>query len=331
MRRLAALVLVGAMPLGLAAGGASGESRQLRVGLVLDDTFVSRAYQRLPLEGLQRAVRELHVQGKVIASKPVGGYLPSFSALARQKYDLIIALGQNQARDLDAAAQKFPSRRFLILDTAWGELEHRPKNVVGSAWQVQDPAYLAGYLAALMEKRRPGKDVIGSVGGFPIPAVKTYIAGFEAGARKADPGITMLRGYARDFFNPAKCKAVALSEIAKGARVILNVAGACGPGALEAAKEKGVWGIGVDVDQSFLGPHILTSVTKRWDVDVFETVEALVQGRLRTGRSSVWDLHNGAVGLGKISPKVPRSFVRQVERVRAQIVAGRIKVPSTLN
>ena len=151
-----------------------------------------------------------------------------------------------------------------------------------------------------MERRRPGKDVIGSVGGLKIPPVDASIAGYEAGARKADPGITTLRGYAFNFFDPAKCRAVALSQIARGAGAVFNVAGACGLGTLQAAKEKRVWGIGVDVDQSFLGPHILTSVLKRFDVEVYAT---LVQGRLKTGGNKVWSLRNRAVGLGKISPR----------------------------
>jgi basic membrane protein A len=70
---------------------------------------------------------------------------------------------------------------------------------------------------------------------------------------------------------------------------------------------------------------------KRFDVQVYATVDALVQGRLKTGSSKVWDLRSGAVGLGKISPKVPRSLVRQVESIRKQIVAGKIKVPSTFS
>jgi basic membrane protein A len=140
----------------------------------------------------------------------------------------------------------------------------------------------------------------------------------------------MLRTYANDFLNPEKCKSVALSQVAKGAGAVLNVAGTCGLGTLDTAKEKGVWGIGVDVDQSFLGPHILTSVLKRFDVQIYDTVRALVQGKLRTGGNAVWDVRNGAVGLGKISPKVPRSFVLEVEQVRRQIAAGEIEVPSTL-
>lgn len=102
-------------------------------------------------------------------------------------------------------------------------------------------------------------------------------------------------------------------------------------GALAAAKAKGVWGIGVDEDQSFLGPHILTSVLKRLDIATYEAIRDLREGRFRTGRSAVFRLRDGGVGLGKISPGVPRAFVAQVERIRRQIIAGKIKnIPTTV-
>ena len=211
------------------------------------------------------------------------------------------------------------------------DLPHKPKNVRGGLFAAQEPSYLVGYLAALMEKRRPGEDVIGSVGGYKIPTVDAYIAGYQAGARKADPGITTLNRYSSNFVNSAKCRPVALGEIGRGAGVVFQVASACGKGALQAAKEKGVWGIGVDIDQSSLGPHILTSAIKRLDVAVFQTVKACQQGTFKTGGDVVFDLRNGGVGLGKISPKVPRAFLRQVEGIRRQIAAGQIKVPTSLS
>ena len=112
---------------------------------------------------------------------------------------------------------------------------------------------------------------------------------------------------------------------------MFDVAGLCGLGVLQAAKERHAWGIGVDVDQSFLGPQVLTSVLKgAHGQDVFLTIEAFVEGKLKTGGDLQWNLDNGAVGLGAISAKVPRAFVRQLERIRGQIAAGKIKVPATL-
>lgn len=282
------------------------------------------------LLGFEKAVRRFKVAARVVEFDPRQGATPTLTRLARQQYDLIIVglvRGPPDVESVLTVARRFPGVKFVFTDppllTKW------PKNVQGSIWRVEQPAYLAGYLAGLMERRRPGKDVVGSVGGIPLPPVQAFILGFEAGAKAADPGITLLRGYTNDFLNPARCKSVALAEIAKGAGVVFNVAGLCGLGTLDAVEESGVWGVGVDVDQSFLGPHILTSVLKRFDTEVYATVRALVAGRLKTGVNAVWDLQNGAVGLGKISPKVPRAFLRQLDRVRAAIAAGKITVRTT--
>jgi len=127
-----------------------------------------------------------------------------------------------------------------------------------------------------------------------------------------------------------KGRSVALSQIAKGSRVVFQVANVCGLGALEAAGERGIWGIGVDVDQSHLGGHILTSAVIRMDVAVFDTIEELVRGTLETGRTSRFTLRNGGVGLGAISAGVPRSLEAQIEDVRAEIVAGKISIAGSV-
>jgi basic membrane protein A and related proteins len=323
---LAAVLAASVLP---AAESATGQ-RQLRVGLVLQSTAFNDPYESGAFAGFRRAVQELGVKGRVVSANPKAGPLPSILYLARQKYDLVIGIGFLEVGAVDAAARKFPGTKFAIIDSSLKDLPHRPKNVQGGVFAAEQAGYLAGYLAALMEKRRPGKDVIGSVAGYKLPTVDSYIAGYQAGAGKADPGIATLNGYSKNFTNPAKCKPVALDQIAKGAGVIFQVASACGDGALQIAKEQGVWGIGVDSDESSLGSHILTSAMKRLDVAVFNTVKALRQGTFRTGTDTVFNLRNGGVGLGKISPKVPRAFVQKVEAIRKQIIAGKIKVPSTL-
>ena len=327
-RRLLLATLVGVMLTVLAAGAGAG-SKQLQVGLVIQVgvTPSQRDVNGLVYRGFLRAVNELGVKGRVLQTSPQQGPSAALASLGRQKYDLIVA-GLDVPPDLlDAAAQRFPDSSFLITNAPYESLGHKPKNVQGFVFRAEEGAYLAGYLAALMEKRRPGKDVISSVGGIKIPNVDSLILGYQAGARKADPGITLLSGYSQNFVDPVKCRAVALSQIARGSGVVFNVAGACGLGTLEVAKEKGVWAVGVDVDQSYLGPHILTSVVGRLDVAIFAQIQLLTRGTFRTGGDTVYDLANGGVGLGKISSQVPSSFLHELDGIREQIVAGKIKVP----
>jgi basic membrane protein A len=304
--------------------------RRLRVGLVTEPAGIDHAYNHGAYLGLERAVRELGIRGRVLTPAPKEGYVPSLSLLARQRYDLVIGFGYRAAAAIDRVATGFPETRFAIIDVADDDPAHRPENVLGLAFSGEQAGYLAGYLAALVLTLAPGAEVVSSVGGERLPGVERWIAGYQAGARGANPRVTTLNGYTDDFWDPMKGRSVALSQIAKGSRVVFGVAGTCGLGALEAASDRGVWGIGVDLDQSHLGEHILTSALLRFDVAVFDTIEELVRGTLETGRTSRFSLENGGVGLGTISAAVPRSFRDELEDVRAEIVAGRIPIASSV-
>jgi basic membrane protein A len=304
--------------------------RRLRVGLVLEPTGIDNPYCRGAYLGLERAVRELAIRGRVLTPAPKEGYVPSLSLLARQKYDLVMGTGIWTASAIDRVATGFPETRFAIIDCAHHDRAHRPKNVLDLSFSEEQAGYLAGHLAALVLTLSPGKEVISSVGGQQVPSVERFIAGYQAGARGVNPRVATLNSYTDDFLDPVKGRSVALSQIAKGSRVVFQVASACGLGALEAARERGIWGIGVDVDQSHLGGHILTSAVKRLDVAVFDTIEELARGTLETGRTSRFSLRNGGVGLGTISAGVPRSLKAGIEDVRAEIVAGKIPIASSL-
>jgi basic membrane protein A len=240
-------------------------------------------------------------------------------------------MGSPQYGPVPAIAREFPDTKFLVPDASVRDLPSRAKNIQGTVFRSEQAGYLAGYMAGLMERRRPGRDVVGSVGGEPFPGVTRWIAGFQQGARRAAPGIVTLNAYSHDFTNPTKCRTVALGQIAKGAGAIFNVAGGCGYGALDAAKEKHVWGVGVDLDQSYLGRYVMTSAVNRLDVRIREAIEELARGRFKTGGDTVFDLRNGGVGLAKASPDVPATVLKEVERVRRQIIAGKIKVQGTPN
>ena len=304
--------------------------RRLRVGLVTESTGIENPYIHGAYLGLERAVRELGISGRVLTPAPKEGHVPSLSLLARQKYDLVIGFGPFAAPAIDRVAVGFPETRFASIDFAHDDLAHRPENVLGLVFQEEQAGYLAGHLAALVLTLSPGEEVISSVGGQRVPAVERFIAGFQAGARGANPRVTTLNSYTDSFHDPAKGKSFALSQIAKGSRVVFQVASTCGLGVLEAAKERGIWGIGVDVDQSDLGRHILTSAVKRLDVAVFDTTEELVRGTLETGRTSRFSLQNHGVGLGTISAAVPPSFRAELEDVKAEIVAGNIPISSSV-
>jgi basic membrane protein A len=310
---------------GSANGTTTSASSDVKVGLVTDTGGLNdRGFNHLAYLGVQQAKQQLGTSFRVFLSNSSSDYIPNLTKFAQLGYDLTIGVGFTEADAIDTAAHKFPKSKFAIVDVDQTSEPHKPPNLLGLLFKEQEVGYLAGYLAALEEKRRPGPDVIGSVGGQKQPPVDRFIAGYQAGAKAADPGIKVLNGYSQDFEDQQKCKEIALNQIASGAGVVFQVAGGCGLGALEAAKQEKVWGIGVDADQSFLGPHILTSATKRVDTAVFLAIKSVVDGKFKGGNVT-YGLKDNGVALGKISPKVPEADVKKVQQIRADIISGKIK------
>jgi basic membrane protein A len=304
------------------------ESTALKIGMVTDVGGLNdRGFNALAYQGLQQANRQLGVQIQVAESKSPADYVPNLASFARRGFDLVIGVGYTEIAAMGAAAKRFPDTHFAIVDVSNKDLTGAPPNVLGLLFHEEQVGYLAGYLAGLEAKRLPGPDVVSSVAGEKQPPVDRFIAGYQAGAKKADPGIKTINGYSQDFNDQSKCKAIALNQIAAGSVVVFQVAGGCGLGALDAARTEKVWGIGVDADQSFLGPHILTSATKKVDRAVFLAISAVRNGTFRGG-NAVYGLAQGGVGLGKISARVPESEIAAVARIRSLIVRGRIVPPT---
>ena len=300
-------------------------TKPLRVGLITDlGQLDDNGFNELAFRGLKRAETELGVKGRVIESASAADYIPNMTSLARAGYDLIIGVGFAQGDAVGKVAQRFPNVRFAIIDVDQAFVPGKPANVQGLLFREEEVGYLVGYLAGLEEARRDGSDVISAVGGMKEPPVDRFIAGYFAGAEKAAPGIKTILDYSQDWDDQAKCKELALNQIARGSNVIFQVAGGCGLGALNAAGERDRWGIGVDADQSFLGPHILTSAQKGVDAAVFLTIVSIGDGTWKGGGNSTYGLKEEGVGLGKVSPDVPQEDIEQVNAIKEQISEGGI-------
>ena len=180
-----------------------------------------------------------------------------------------------------------------------------------------------------MVKKQGGDQNIGVVGGVKIPPVDSFLAGYQAGAKKCNPGIKVLIGYSQDFIDQAKCKTVAQNQIDAGSQVEFNVAGPCGLGTLDAAKEAGIWGIGVDVDQAYLGKHILTSAVKRVDTRRVPRhqgrADRPVQGRQEP---RLQPEEQGRRRSARSARASRPSFLKTIAAFGRKIVAGKIKPPA---
>ncbi len=267
------------------AGTAKTEQDPFLAGVVSDvGRFNDKGFNQLALKGCKTGARKAKGTCRALESRATSDYIPNFVRLARDEADIMIATGFLLAEGTATVAKRFPDSKFAIVDYsakappfATPKGKSIVKNVVGLTFATNENSYMIGCLAAQVA-RRDGGNTISAVGGIKIPTVDIFIAAYRAGARKCVPGTQTLVDYSQEFVDQAKCTELATNQVDRGSKVVFAVAGGCGLGALDVAKQRGVWGVGVDNDQAFLGPHILTSAVKRVDVSV-DTVVTLGQER----------------------------------------------------
>jgi basic membrane protein A len=290
--------------------------------------FNDNGFNKNQLVGLNRAVRKVGGTAIPKVSHSQADYKPNYNAAIRAGANVVIAAGFLLDPTVKAYARQFPKVDFAITDDTYKDAGGG-KNVQGITYDTQQAGCLVGVLAAKMAEKM-GTKTIGAVGGIKIPPVDSYIAGYKYCADKVVPGTKVLDQYSNSFTEADKCASVAQNEMGQGAQVIFQVAGGCGIGALKAAGNAGKWGIGVDADEYGVAKNILTSALKKTDVGVYDVVVSVANGTFKGGSDILLDLKNNGVGVGKISPKVPKSWITLMNKYKADMIAGRVVPPATL-
>lgn len=265
-----------------------------------------------PLQGLGAAARDLGVHTVTLWN---GQY-----ERAARTSDLVLLAATPDPRAYEAIAQvarRHPKTRFVILEAITkSSVFARLRNVSGVAYDNYELGYLAGFLAALMV--RPHQ-TISAVGGIRVPSVLNLIAGYRAGARRARPSVHVVVDYTKTFVEQDLCEFWADQQIDRRSKVVFDVAGDCGFGAMQAAQLRGVWGIGVDSDLSYLGPQILASAVKRFDRETEAVIALGTEGKLPAAGNITLNLANDSVGLVGISERVPKPVREKLEAVAASL------------
>jgi basic membrane protein A len=199
-------------------------------------------------------------------------------------------------------------------------------NVASLVFKEEEGSFLVGVVAGLMTN----SNKVGFIGGLEVPLIKKFEVGFRAGVMTVNPDAEILITYAGDFNDPGKGKEIALSQYADGADVIYHASGGTGLGLAAQEKGSGFWAIGVDSDQYNLAPdNILTSMMKRVDVAVFETIKATKDGNFQSG-VTVFGLKDGGVGLAPTtSENTPQDVIDQANALGERIISGEFTVPTT--
>jgi len=323
-------VLVAALMLVISSAGSARATADYKVAVVTDiGSLQDRGFNELANKGRQSIDAIDGFETRLYETKVAADRLPNLIAAAQSGHDLVFGTGFLMFDPLDKIVPRFPNTFFAGIDVTSFLLSQKYPNYIGIQFAEHEAGYLAGYLAGLQVKREGKGNVIGAVGANNVPPILKFMSGYIQGARKANPKVKTLINFANDptFSDQAKCKEQALNQIQKGARVIFQIAGGCGLGVHSAAKEKGIWSIGVDSDQSSFGPHVLTSAIKKVDLSVINLSKLLkAYPNTKGGRDIVYTAKSGSVGLGTISPKVNPADLAKVKAIQVQMAKGKIKV-----
>jgi basic membrane protein A len=328
---------VAALAVAIAIGGALGSSKAdaaqkagYKAALVSDVAgFNDNGFNKNQLKGLKQAAKKLGGTAFPIVSHASSDYQPNYNTAVHDGAQLVIAAGFLLGPTVKQYAQQYPNIKFAITDDPVSDIGGF-KNEEGITYATQEGGCLVGVLAAKMAQKM-GHKVIGVAGGLKIPPVDSYIAGYKYCAAKAVKGTKTVVQYSGDFVDQSKCSAIAQNEIqGQKAQVIFQVAGLCGDGALKEASKLHKWGIGVDADEYSVASRILTSALKKTDVGVYQTILGAAHGKFKGGKNLLFNLKNNGVGVGKITPKVPKSWITLMNSYKAKIISGKLKPPAVL-
>ncbi len=294
-----------------------------------DQSFNDSAY-----EGLEQAQNELGAIISDVSPNSDGSNRGELLRLMADGNDVVIGVGFLFAEDMTEVAAEYPDTAFGIVD-GWVEAD----NVASLGFAEHEGSFLVGAAAGL----KTTTDLVGFIGGVNMDLIGKFEAGFVAGVAAANPDAVVMVEYASEMpdfsgFNaPDRGREIAQSMYEKGADIIYHAAGGTGLGLFEAAKtfsdESGskVWAIGVDSDQWLLvdesvRDHIMTSMIKRMNVSVFETIKA-VNDSTFTGGPVTFDLSNDGVAYSTTGGFID-DIVGDLDAYKAKIISGAISVPS---
>jgi basic membrane lipoprotein Med (substrate-binding protein (PBP1-ABC) superfamily) len=228
------------------------------------------------------------------------------------------AFGNEEA--VRRVARDYPEIAF-VFGSGGGPAD--PNFSVFDNW-IHEPAYLSGMLAGGLTKT----NIIGVVGGYPVPEVNRIVNAFIAGAWSVNPQVEVKTTFINSWFDPAAAKEAALAQIDAGADVLF----AERFGVIEAAAENGLYVFGNMSDQTALAPDYVVSGPV-WHME--PTVNYIIN-QVRGGTYTAQDLKDfsmvakGGASLAPINTKVkggiPQELIDKVKAKEAEIKSGLFRV-----
>jgi basic membrane protein A len=250
--------------------------------------------------------------------------------LADNGYTTIIAVGFAYSPAIKAVVPKYPNIKFALIDNK----DNKFPNLTNLIFAENEGSYLVGVIAALKSK----KHHVGFIGGVNVPLIQKFQAGFDAGAKAADPSVKIENKYLTQppdftgFNDKTKGETAANGLYDAGADVIFAAAGGSGGGVFKAAKAKGALAIGTDSDQYLTAGAdvqdvVISSMLKKVDVAVGRFIDSVKDGSFKAG-DEVFDLKAGGIDYSTTGGKID-DIKAKVDEYKQKIIAGTITVPTT--
>ncbi|MFJ3877118.1 BMP family ABC transporter substrate-binding protein [Streptomyces sp. NPDC090077] len=298
--------------------------------LVTPDAVGQNEFLKLSVAGVKAAAKAHSGSSKVYESTDAATRQQNVQAAVDSKPRVIVLVGFEFA---DLVAQQAPARpdqRFLVVDAC---TEQTYPNVSCAVFREHEGVFLAGAEAGLLT--RSGK--VGAVDVLDTPQFRRYSEPFAAGAKKTAPASeasTRFVGGQSPFNDSARAKEQASSLISGGTDQLMAAAAAGNYGVFEAAKAKGAFAYGVDVNQCASAPGtVVDNVIKKTDVVVEKGIEQAIGGK--GGQSLSYGLKEGGISLTGLEQGLADSqcviaqhapVLDRVRQLRDQIVSGELQV-----
>lgn len=339
MRKYLSFMLVSLLLMSVVLSGCgAGDRGDFKVGMVTDLGGIDdQSFNATSWAGIEMAEEELGVQGDFLESQQQTDYGPNITQFINQGYELIVTVGFLLADATAEFAQQNPDVSFAIVDFSY---DPPIDNVRGLTFATDEAAFLAGYAAAAATQT--GK--VATFGGINIPTVSIFMVGFEKGVEyynQQNGGSVEVLGwdtaenngvFAGNFESTDDGRRIAEEFMAEGADIIMPVAGPVGIGTAEAVQQAGdAWVIGVDTDWTVSAPNyagvVFTSVMKRMEVAVFDTIELASSPDFDGfgGEIYVGTLDNDGVAIADIADgTVSNDVLSDLDDIREGIINGSI-------
>ncbi|MEC0090356.1 BMP family lipoprotein [Paenibacillus macquariensis] len=306
-------------------GKSENEAKAKKIALVLPEKIGVNPFFVQMDEGFKKAGTEFGADIKTIESTDPAAFEQNLRAAVAENYDLIITATFQAEDALKKVAAENPNKAFAIVDTTVDL-----PNIRSIGFREYEASYLLGATAGLSTKTNK----VGMVAAVDIPLIKKYTEGFSEGLKSTNPTAEFFVNYVGGFNDPAKAKELALVQLGKGADFIAGAAATGDLGVFEAAKEKGFFTSGVDVDRTVIDPeHIVLSILKSTDIVTYETVKEFVNGTFKYGAVD-YGLKEDGVGLtfvtreskSTLNPFIGQENIDKVKKIKDDIIAGTITI-----